>query len=272
MDPPFGKMVTVWGHKNKGEPSEKWLVDTNPHRIVDVHHFRSQIFKFPRTPSGTHVAVGQRCTTHFRAYFSGDWDVHWKITGLLTQAMFLFFWSKPFLATRAQLRRLDLYRTTHPIAAFDHHLSTILGVGFRNLKGTPSKLGGGTPSFLVSPSCLELGGNTTILGEVFLFWHIPTYCGCTKSTSHHLRNEIMIHLQIPGNYGLNHGFEVARHVLCRSTVKLVERGNSGKAIIWGSPNAFWLFSWIFGLQLFVKQWIFHWTHQKLSFSQRDFAT
>ena len=24
------------------------------------------------------------CTTHFRTYFSGDWDAHWGITGILT--------------------------------------------------------------------------------------------------------------------------------------------------------------------------------------------
>ena len=25
-----------------------------------------------------------RCTTHFRTCFSGDWDVHWVLTGILT--------------------------------------------------------------------------------------------------------------------------------------------------------------------------------------------
>ena len=25
-----------------------------------------------------------RCTTHFRTYFGGDWDVHWWLTGILT--------------------------------------------------------------------------------------------------------------------------------------------------------------------------------------------
>ena len=31
-----------------------------------------------------HVAVS-RCTTHFRTYFSGDWDVHWGY-GVLTHS------------------------------------------------------------------------------------------------------------------------------------------------------------------------------------------
>ena len=30
------------------------------------------------------VPCWDRCTTHFRTYFSGDWDVHWGLTGLLT--------------------------------------------------------------------------------------------------------------------------------------------------------------------------------------------
>ena len=30
------------------------------------------------------VLFRDRCTTHFRTYFSGDWDADWGITGLLT--------------------------------------------------------------------------------------------------------------------------------------------------------------------------------------------
>ena len=42
-----------------------------------------------------YMAVGQnqwyhsgviRCTTHFRTHFSGDWDVHWGLAGLLTHS------------------------------------------------------------------------------------------------------------------------------------------------------------------------------------------
>ena len=53
-----------------------------------------QIGKVTPCMSGPYMAVGQNqryhfgvgaCRrTHFRTYFSGDWDVHWGITGLLT--------------------------------------------------------------------------------------------------------------------------------------------------------------------------------------------
>ena len=40
-----------------------------------------------------HFGVGE-FTTHFRTYFSGDWDVHWGITGLLTQPYETFHTSR----------------------------------------------------------------------------------------------------------------------------------------------------------------------------------
>ena len=38
------------------------------------------------TPMGSHFGVGE-FTTHFRTYFSGDWDVHWGYGGLTIIAM-----------------------------------------------------------------------------------------------------------------------------------------------------------------------------------------
>ena len=41
-------------------------------------------------PMGSHFGVGE-FTTHFRTYFSGDWDVHWGY-GLLTHHHIALFW------------------------------------------------------------------------------------------------------------------------------------------------------------------------------------
>ena len=35
-------------------------------------------------PTGSHFGVFGEFTTHFRTYFSANWDVHWGLTGLLT--------------------------------------------------------------------------------------------------------------------------------------------------------------------------------------------
>ena len=37
-------------------------------------------------PNQWHPILVGRCTTHFRTYFSGDWDVHWGLTGVLTHS------------------------------------------------------------------------------------------------------------------------------------------------------------------------------------------
>ena len=47
----------------------KWLRHLEPHPTPKIWQRRSK-------PMGSHV-WGFRCTTYFRTYFSGDWDVHW---------------------------------------------------------------------------------------------------------------------------------------------------------------------------------------------------
>ena len=37
------------------------------------------------------IPFWDRCTTHFRTYFSGDWDVHWGLTGILPRGRLGWF-------------------------------------------------------------------------------------------------------------------------------------------------------------------------------------
>ena len=45
---------------------------------------------------GSHFGVGE-FTSHFRTYFSGDWDVHWNY-GSLTHGFLMFSWFSGWLS------------------------------------------------------------------------------------------------------------------------------------------------------------------------------
>ena len=50
------------------------------------------------------VPFWDRCTTHFRTYFNGDWDVHWGKTGVLT------FDPWPYVPGSRHLKRVRFFR------------------------------------------------------------------------------------------------------------------------------------------------------------------
>ena len=65
--------------------------------MQDDYHLRTEAEERPLSrwylTLVKHVAAGQNqwyhfgvgeFTTHFRTYFSGDWEVHWEVTGLLS--------------------------------------------------------------------------------------------------------------------------------------------------------------------------------------------
>ena len=49
---------------------------------------RRRVAVVVKTSMGSHSGVGE--FTHFRTYFSGDWDVHWGLTGVLTHGRVKF--------------------------------------------------------------------------------------------------------------------------------------------------------------------------------------
>ena len=64
----------------RGQPSSNWL---QPLINVEGDKYMVATWLWLSEAMGSHFGVGE-CTTHFRTYFSGDWDVHWGATGVLT--------------------------------------------------------------------------------------------------------------------------------------------------------------------------------------------
>ena len=80
------------------------------------------------------VPSWDRCTTHFRTYFSGDWDVHWGTIWVLTHSQVNFISHSPVHIVNPKALR-EIFGE---IGAPDPHprqvpLGTALGPGKRQL-------------------------------------------------------------------------------------------------------------------------------------------
>ena len=123
-----GQATPSW--RSQGEPLlkvEPMGTDFAPHRLLQqtlaAVATEKSIWLWWSKPMGSHFG-GFRCTTHFRTYFSGDWDVHWGYR-LLTEGHMAAAQIRPgWERSRPPIQTMQLVQTDPDIRVTERSIAS----------------------------------------------------------------------------------------------------------------------------------------------------